>query len=123
MAVLLAEDDHHIADLMVMMMAERGAHVTHVENGALALEALESNAFDFVLMDIHMPVMTGYEALAALQKANNMTPVAIMSASAVDADRAKAENLGCYDYLVKPVDIDDIIEIINQVAIDATAKG
>ncbi|MGK0375728.1 MAG: two-component system sensor histidine kinase/response regulator [Arenicella sp.] len=123
MAVLLAEDDHDIADLMVMMMAERGVHVTHVENGALALEALESNAFDFVLMDIHMPVMTGYEALAALQKANNMTPVAIMSASAVDADRAKAENFGCYDYLVKPVDIDDIIEIINQVAIDATAKG
>ena len=113
--VLLAEDDHDIAELMIMLMAERGIDVTWVENGALALAALaqEPHKFDIVLMDIHMPVMTGYEALAELQKANNLTPVVIMSASAVDADRHKAESLGCYKYLVKPVDVDDVVEIMT----------
>jgi len=118
MAVLLAEDDHDIADLMVMMMADRGVHLTHVENGALALEAMRSNTFDFVLMDIHMPIMTGHEVLVALQQENNSTPVVIMSASTVEAGRVKAENLGCYDYLIKPVDVDDVIEIMNQVAMN-----
>ena len=119
--VLLAEDDHDIAELMIMMMAERGLHLTHVENGALALEAMQSNTFDFVLMDIHMPVMTGYEVLAALQQENNTTPVVIMSASSVEAGRVNAENLGCYDYLIKPVDVDDVIEIMNQVVMNADA--
>jgi CheY-like chemotaxis protein len=119
MSVLLAEDDHDIADLIVMMMAERGVHITHVENGALALAALKSARFDLVLMDIHMPVMTGYEALAALQQANNSTPVVIMSASSVEADRIKAESLGCYDYLVKPI---DVVAMMNHVAMEIQAK-
>jgi len=115
--VLLAEDDQDIAELVMLMMSERSIDVTHVENGSLAVQALESNEFDLVLMDISMPVMTGYEALAGLQQTNNTTPVVIMSASSVDADRVKAESLGCYDYLVKPVDIDDVIEIMNQVVV------
>jgi signal transduction histidine kinase/ActR/RegA family two-component response regulator len=123
MSVLLAEDDHDIADLMVIMLAKRGVHVTHVDNGALALEAIESGNFDFVLMDIHMPVMSGYEALASLQQANNNTPVAIMSASTVEVDRVKAESLGCYEYLVKPVDVEEIIEIMNHVAINTATNA
>jgi CheY-like chemotaxis protein len=103
---------------MTMMLAERGVHLTHVENGALALEAMQSVSFDLVLMDIHMPVMTGYEALAALQQENNPTRVAIMSASVFEADRVKAEGLGCYDYLVKPVNVDDVIELMNQVVMN-----
>jgi CheY-like chemotaxis protein len=81
---------------------------------------METKSFDLVLMDIHMPVMTGYEALAALQQGDNQTPVAIMSASTVEADRIKAEGLGCYDYLVKPVDVDDVIQVMNHVAMNTS---
>ncbi len=113
--VLLAEDDADIADLVAMMMSEAGVDVTHVENGALAIEALRDQPFDLVLMDINMPVMTGYEALEKLQESKNKTPVVILSASSIEADRAKAESLGCFDYLVKPVDIGDIFQIMNRV--------
>ena len=111
--ILLAEDDSDIADLIVMMLSEHGYEVRHVENGELALNALESQEFDFVLMDIHMPIMTGYDVLAELQAKGNTIPVAIMSASTVESDRAKAEQLGCFDYLIKPVEIDDIIRVMN----------
>ncbi len=111
--ILLAEDDYDIADLIVMMLSERGYQVSHVDNGELALNALESQEFDFVLMDIHMPIMTGYDVLAELQAKGNTTPVAIMSASTVESDRAKAEQLGCFDYLIKPVEIDDVIRVMN----------
>lgn len=113
--VLLAEDDVDIADLVVMMMSEQGVDVTHVENGAMAVDALDKQSFDLVLMDINMPVMTGYQALEKLQQSNNKTPVVILSASSVEADRNKAESLGCFDYLVKPVDVQDIFQIMDRV--------
>lgn len=113
--ILLAEDDNDIADLVCMMLIEKGIEVERVENGAQAIEALSNKHYDLVLMDIHMPVMSGYEALAELKRQGNQTPVVVMSASAVDADRARAIDLGCRAYLVKPVDIDDIIGIAGQV--------
>lgn len=113
--VLLAEDDIDIADLVVLMMSEYGVEVNHVENGALAIEAMNRHDYDLALMDINMPIMTGYEALEKLQASNNTTPIIIMSASAIEADREKAENLGCYDYLVKPVDISDILQIMDSI--------
>lgn len=113
--ILLAEDDSDIAELVVMMLVERGMRVTRVENGALAIQALKEDTYDFVLMDIHMPIMTGYEAMKQLREQGDKTPIIVMSASAVDADREKAERLGCTAYLVKPVDVDDIIGIAGQV--------
>lgn len=113
--ILLAEDDNDIADLVCMMLIEKGIAVERVENGAQAIEALSGKHYDLVLMDIHMPVMSGYEALAELKSQGNQTPVVVMSASAVDADRERAIDLGCRAYLVKPVDIDDIIGIAGQV--------
>ncbi len=113
--ILLAEDDTDIADLVCMMLIERGIEVDRVENGALAVEALKKGRYDLVLMDIHMPIMTGYDALAELNARGDTTPVVVMSASAVDADKAKAIELGCRGYLVKPVDVDDIIGMAGQV--------
>jgi len=113
--LLLVEDDSDIADLVIMMLSEKGVEVTHVQNGALALDAMSEDTFDLVLMDIHMPIMTGYEAISELRKRGDTTPVVVMSASSVDADREKAEALGCQAYLVKPVDINDILEIANVV--------
>lgn len=115
LSILLAEDDSDIADLVCMMLIERGIEVQHVENGALAVEAVQDGNFDLILMDIHMPIMTGYGALAELRSRGDNTPVVVMSASAVDADKAKAIDLGCRGYLVKPVDVDDIIGMAGQV--------
>jgi signal transduction histidine kinase len=115
LSILLAEDDADIADLVCMMLIEKDILVDHVENGAQAIEALSAKHYDLVLMDIHMPIMSGYEALAELKEQGNPTPVVVMSASSVDADRSRAIDLGCRAYLVKPVDIDDIIGIVDQV--------
>lgn len=116
-SILLAEDDSDISDLVSMMLNEKGVLVDQVENGAQAVEAASAKKYDLILMDIHMPVMTGYEALAELKSLKNPTPVVIMSASAIDSDRQLALDLGCTAYLVKPIDIDDIIGIAGQVIV------
>lgn len=120
--ILLAEDDIDIASLVTMMLLERGVDVTHVDNGALALEALDKasgspdeKSYDLVLMDINMPVMSGYEAIEHIRGAGNKIPVLVMSASAMDNDQERAQSLGCDGYLIKPVEIDDLLSLAQQV--------
>ena len=113
--LLLVEDDSDIAELVLMMLAEQGVDVARVANGALAVEALQSNEYDLVLMDLHMPIMTGYEAIEKLNQQGNRTPVVVMSASANEDDQQRASELGCAGYLVKPVDVHEIISIANTV--------
>lgn len=114
LSILMAEDDSDIAELLMMMLSERGIDVSHVTNGALAVDAVKSGSFDLILMDIHMPIMSGYEAMKALQAAGNTIPVAVMSASGLDSDRLQALEYGCTAYLVKPVEIDEIVVLANQ---------
>ena len=114
LSVLLAEDDSDIADLITLMLMEKGVSVTHVANGALAVDAVTGNEFDLVLMDLHMPIMTGYQAIERLRELGNQTPVIVMSASALDNDREQAKISGCDGYLIKPVDVDDILALAQQ---------
>ena len=119
LSILMAEDDSDIAELVIMMLSERNVEVTHVANGALALDAVKHASFDLILMDIHMPIMTGYEAMKELQASGNTIPVAVMSASGLDSDRLQAMEYGCAAYLVKPVEIDEIVGLANQL-VDTT---
>lgn len=115
--ILLAEDDSDITDLVSMMLSERGVEVVCVENGQQAIEALAENDIDLILMDLHMPIMTGYEAITAIRASGNQIPIVVMSASALEHDRRQAEDLACNGYLVKPVDIDDLLNIVAQVLV------
>ncbi len=111
--ILLAEDDEDIALLVTTLLTESGVDVEHVVNGQLAVESLQRNDFDLCLMDIHMPIMSGYEAMAVLQEQGNKTPIVVMSASAIEADQQQAAELGCAAYLVKPVDVSDILALAD----------
>ncbi len=113
--VLVAEDDSFIADLVVVMLQEKGIDVTCVANGALAVEMLQTKSFDLVLMDIHMPIMGGYQAIEKLNQLGNSAPIVVMSASATESDQERAAQLGCAAYLVKPVDVEEIISIAHTV--------
>lgn len=114
MSILLAEDDEDIATLVKLMLETRGMQVCLVQNGALAVDKLNDQAFDLVLMDLHMPVLDGYSAVKCIRESGNQVPIVIMTASSMEADRSKAEELGCDAYLIKPVDMSDLISIANQ---------
>ncbi|MEM7357808.1 MAG: response regulator [Pseudomonadota bacterium] len=114
MRLLFAEDDEDIAALTCLLLEEQGVAVTHVGNGEQALAELNSQAFDLVLMDLHMPVMDGFTAAKKIRDDGNTIPLIIMSASSNSADQARAQQLGCDGYLVKPVDIQDLLAMGQQ---------
>jgi PAS domain S-box-containing protein len=107
--ILLAEDNAVNQLVASRMIKHIGHQVVVAGNGALALEAIATQRFDLVLMDMQMPVMDGLEATAAIrareQLVDEHVPIVALTANALDGDRQKCLAAGMDDYLAKPFDI------------------
>ncbi len=104
-SVLLAEDNAINAMLAKQVLENGGFTVTHVVNGALALEAVQQQSFDVVLMDIQMPVMNGVAAtqnIRALEGAVSRIPIVAMTAHSLYGEMQNCYNAGMTGYLSKP---------------------
>ncbi len=106
--ILLAEDNIINQKVAFRLLEKQGYTVKTVENGKEALDALEEEEIDLVLMDIQMPVMDGFEAVASIRKKEEHTgdhmPIAAMTAHAMKGDRDRCFSGGMDDYISKPVD-------------------
>jgi signal transduction histidine kinase/ActR/RegA family two-component response regulator len=112
--ILLAEDNPVNQQLMNVLLKKMGYDVTLVDNGKLAIEALEKGSFDIVLMDIQMPEMNGLEATRAIRQKGYKIPVVAITANALKGDREQCLEAGCDDYLPKPVDKYDLEDMIQK---------
>jgi signal transduction histidine kinase/DNA-binding response OmpR family regulator len=103
--VLVAEDNKVNQLLITSLLQHYRIHLTIVENGEAALEAVQNDTFDLILMDIQMPVMDGYTATQALrEKWNIQTPIVAMTAFVLPGEDEKCRAYGMNDYLAKPID-------------------
>ncbi len=104
--ILLAEDHPTNQRVVQLILASAGAEVVTVENGALAVEAVERSRFDVVLMDMQMPVMDGLTATRAIRAAEHggqRTPIIMLSANAMAEHRYEALAAGADLHVAKPV--------------------
>jgi len=106
--VLLAEDGPDNQRLISYVLRKAGAEVTVVDNGKAAGDAAmaarrEGTGFGLILMDIQMPVMDGYEAVARLRQEGIDAPILALTAHAMPEDREKCLSAGCDGYLSKPI--------------------
>jgi signal transduction histidine kinase/DNA-binding response OmpR family regulator len=115
--VLLAEDNAVNQRLAVRLLEKRGHRVVVAGNGREALEALEKESFDLVLMDVQMPEMDGLAATVAIREKENGTdthlPVVALTAHAMKGDRERCLTAGMDGYLSKPIrppELDAILE-------------
>ena len=115
--VLVAEDNLVNQRLVTRLLEKRGHFVVVAGNGREALEALEKESFDLVLMDVQMPVMDGFEATAAIRKREGgkgiRVPVVALTAHAMKGDREKCLAGGMDGYLTKPIrpqQLDELLE-------------
>jgi CheY-like chemotaxis protein len=120
LTVLVAEDNPVNQRLTTRLLEKRGHRIVMTANGREALEALERNTYDLVLMDMQMPEMDGFEATATLREKEKRKgdgvrqPVIALTAHAMKGDRERCEAAGVDGYLAKPIrtpELDAILEI------------
>jgi two-component system, sensor histidine kinase and response regulator len=116
--ILLAEDNRVNQALAVRLLEKRGYHVVVAGNGKAALEALETQEFDLILMDVQMPKMDGLQATAAIReseiKNGKHIPIIAMTAHAMAGDKERCLAAGMDDYITKPIRPEQLVDMIER---------
>jgi len=112
--ILLAEDDESSALLAQVILKDTGAKVMLAKDGLEVLTLTANNAFDLILMDMKMPEMDGYKATTILRKLNLQLPIIAYTAMAMKEEREKCFEVGCTDYLAKPVSQEVMLSTIDK---------
>ena len=107
--VLVVDDDKNTRLLMRALLEGEHYTVTLAANGEEALSAMERNHVDLVVLDLMMPRMDGYEFTRELRAASNDLPILMVSAKQLPDDRKKGFLAGIDDFMVKPVDEEELL--------------
>ena len=121
MRVLLVEDNQINCEIVEYILRDAGAEVVTANDGRAAVDAFEASSpgtFDCILMDLMMPVMSGYEAAWVIRSLDRpdakSVPIIALSANAFEEDVALAKDAGMDAHLAKPVDIRKMFQVMNR---------
>ncbi len=116
--ILVAEDNKINFFVANKFLVGWGVTVTHAENGQIALDKLDTDDFDMILMDLHMPVMDGIEATRIIRKSDNSRlkniPIVALTAAIMSESHDKIEDLNIDDYVLKPFKPHDLFDRIRK---------
>jgi len=115
-AILVADDDPDILGIVSMSLGTQGYIVYTATNGREAVDRTREHRPDLVLMDMMMPVLSGYEAAVEL-KADETTrdiPVVGLSAKAMTTDMERADGVGINGYITKPFRIAQVLSVVEE---------
>ncbi len=115
--ILVAEDERDIRELIKITLTAAGHDVTAAANGAEAVELAPQVLPDFIMMDVRMPKMTGYEACEALKQIDAVkdVPVAFLTAKGQDEEVQTGMQVGAIAYILKPFSLDELTRRVNEI--------
>ena len=108
MRVLLVEDDPQLGDGLSVGLRQAGFAVDWLQDGRAADHALQSESFDLVVLDLGLPGIDGMQVLQAARQRGLRAPVLVLTARDATGDKIAGLDAGADDYLVKPVDLDEL---------------
>ncbi len=114
--ILLAEDNELNQEVAVGLLDGTGVSIEIAGNGAIAVERVQSQSYDVVLMDIQMPVMNGIEATRLIRADDRFRalPIVAMTANAMAADRERCLAAGMNDHIGKPIDPHELMRVLGR---------
>ena len=111
--ILIVDDEKPICDLIDLNLSSAGYHCTTVQDGIEAIDLIEKEAFDLVLLDIMLPGADGYDVMEYIRPLG--IPVIFITAKYEVKNRVKGLKLGADDYLVKPFDVVELVARVEAV--------
>ena len=108
-SVLLVDDEKGFVDTLVKRLTKRGLTTFEAFSGNQALEAIENNNIDIVVLDVRMPGMDGLETLNKIKKACPLIEVILLTGHASIEVAIQGMESGAFDYLMKPMDINELV--------------
>ena len=123
MRLLLVEDDAMIGEAVLQVLRDQHYAVDWVRDGAMADEALKSEQYDLLLLDLGLPKRDGLEVLRALRRRRSTVPVLIATARDGVADRIAGLDAGADDYVVKPYDTDELLARVRALLRRSAGRG
>jgi two-component system, OmpR family, response regulator len=112
--ILIVDDEEDFRVTLVKRLQKRNQQVFGAESGQKALTLMEAMVFDVVVLDVKMPGMDGIETIREMKKKNPLTEVILLTGHASMESGIEGMKLGAFDYLMKPVNIDELLEKIRQ---------
>jgi CheY-like chemotaxis protein len=112
--ILVVDDDRDLRELLAAVLSTAGYEVLTAENGAAALSVLRTVLPDLIILDLMMPVMNGWQFREAQTALPDYARIPVICLSGHHAARHQATVLGISSCVVKPFEIDDLIEVVNR---------
>jgi DNA-binding response OmpR family regulator len=115
--ILVVDDDADTVGFLKVILQHQGYEILTAQDGHEVLDLLQTQSVDLILTDVVMPHINGYELCQRIKNAADphivLTPVILMSGRTLDSDIRYAKSLGADDYLPKPLDVDDLLAVVQ----------
>jgi CheY-like chemotaxis protein len=123
--VLYAEDDRDCRELFAFMLRQHDYRVYEAINGAQAVQIVRDEPVDLVILDVRMPMMTGYDAARMIAEEAPHIPIMFLSAKGLQREVQTAFDCGptVVDYLIKPVTPDQLVGRVDRILQDVSVLG
>jgi two-component system alkaline phosphatase synthesis response regulator PhoP len=108
-SILLVEDEENLHEALKLNLELEGYNVTSAYDGAAALNAVNAEYFDLIILDVMLPEMDGISVAETVRISNNDVPILILSARSSSADRVLGLKKGADDYLTKPFNLEELL--------------
>ncbi len=107
--ILVIDDDKNIRKLLTVVLEREGFSVVSASDGQIALEILDREIVDLVIVDVMMPNINGYEFTESVRAVDDKLPIIMVSAKQLSEDRKKGFIAGIDDFIVKPIDCEELV--------------
>jgi DNA-binding NtrC family response regulator len=112
--VLLVDDEKNFVEFLAERLQLRDFNVTTAFNGDEAINLVKENDFDVIVLDVQMPGKNGVETLKEIKKIEQLSQVIMLTGHATVKTAIQGMKNGAFDYLMKPTDTDELIEMMNK---------
>jgi DNA-binding response OmpR family regulator len=113
--ILLAEDDANLGTLLANFLKAKGFDVTLCVDGEVAIKRFNEQVFDFLILDVMMPVKDGFSVAKEVRQTDQETPILFLTAKSMKDDKLTGFDVGADDYMTKPFAMEELLARINAI--------